>query len=123
MDTTTELIALLQRCLPMLEREAEPDHGYGYFRPENPHDFSPDAESCTEEEIVAHAAACAAWDAGTYEAPRGSERLSDEDGKKLVHILRAPWGIGSYTVRNPEAEALANDVRAALGLANLPTEG
>lgn len=37
--------------------------GYGFYRPENPHDFFPDGESCRPEEIAAHQAAKDAWDA------------------------------------------------------------
>jgi hypothetical protein len=36
---------------------------YGFARPENPHDFFPDFESCSEAEIEAHKAAKAEWDA------------------------------------------------------------
>ena len=38
------------------------DYGYGFWRPENPHHFSPDVDCCTNEKIAAHAAACKAWD-------------------------------------------------------------
>jgi len=37
--------------------------GYGFYQPPNPHDFYPDGESCTPEEIAAHREACEAWDA------------------------------------------------------------
>lgn len=37
--------------------------GYGIgVRPDNPHDFTPDYEFCTEAEIDAWRAACAAYD-------------------------------------------------------------
>lgn len=36
--------------------------GYGFYRPENPHDFTPDYESCTEKEISAWKQDCDAWD-------------------------------------------------------------
>ena len=36
---------------------------YGFGPTANPHDFSPDHECCTPDEIEAHRAACEAWDA------------------------------------------------------------
>lgn len=37
-------------------------HGYGLFYPENPHDFTPDVDCCTPEEIENHRKACEDWD-------------------------------------------------------------
>lgn len=89
--------------------DASAINGYGYYRPKNPHDFHPDAESCTEDEIAAHKAACEAWDAGTYKDNYGDGWVSPN-----VHILRAPWGIGSYTDEVPEIAAICNRARALL---------
>lgn len=71
--------------------------GYGFARPDNPHDFHPDAESCSADEIAAHKAACDAYDKGEYTPERGSEWVG------AMHILRAPWGIGAYTMRDKQA--------------------
>lgn len=71
--------------------------GYGFARPDNPHDFHPDAESCSADEIAAHKAACDAYDKGEYTPERGSEWVG------AMHILRAPWGIGAYTMRDEQA--------------------
>lgn len=89
--------------------DASAINGYGYYRPKNPHDFHPDAESCTEDEIAAHKAACEAWDAGIYKDNYGDGWVSPN-----VHILRAPWGIGSYTDEVPEIAAICNRARALL---------
>jgi hypothetical protein len=45
-----------------IDEEGEEQFGYGFFRPENPHDFSPDPQCCREEEIEAHKKACEEWD-------------------------------------------------------------
>lgn len=71
--------------------------GYGFARPDNPHDFHPDAESCSADEIAAHKAACDAYDKGEYTPERGSEWIG------AMHILRAPWGIGTYIMRDEQA--------------------
>ena len=57
--------------------------GYGYYTPDNPHNFWPDIECCTPEEIANHSAACEAYDKG--------ERISNK-----------PWGIGTYTDELPD---------------------
>ena len=99
--------------------------GYGYGATANPHDFTPDPECCTEDEIARHKAACDAWDRGDYTPPpstltehataldasRNLRRCIDEgaatgivfkcdDGSAFVHCHRAGWGIGSYVVRD-----------------------
>lgn len=46
------------------------EFGYGIgVRPENPHDFWPDVEACSQEELAAHAEACRAWDAEHGDKP------------------------------------------------------
>jgi hypothetical protein len=80
--------------------------GYGFARPENPHDFHPDSECCSPEEIAAHKAACDAYDAGKYEHD-GWDGWNEDH---TIHVLRAPWGIGSYVFRDKDAE----DALAAL---------
>jgi hypothetical protein len=82
--------------------------GYGFARPANPHDFHPDAESCSAEEIAAHKAACEAYDKGEYTPERGSEWIG------ATHILRAPWGIGTYTMRDEQAVKVLAAIDGAL---------
>lgn len=92
----------------VIEAESQ-DIGYGFYHPENPYDFHPDAESCSEDEIAAHAAACEAFD-------RGEDRLDKQLGwiGPNVHVLTAPWGIGSYSYRRPESVDALTKIDAAL---------
>ena len=46
------------------------DTGYGFMKTDNPHDFWPDHESCTEAEIAAHKEACDVWDAAQAKEPK-----------------------------------------------------
>jgi len=105
------LLEALEKALPFMEAESVIS-GYGFYRPSNPNDFHPDHESCSEDEIAAHKAACESHDAGTY---------NDNYGGGLVgpglHILNAPWGIGSYTDTIPELEAQCEKARAAIASA------
>ena len=90
-------------------------NGYGFYRTANPHDFSPDPESCTADEISNHKAACDLWDSGEYDRSKekGSEWLRSDDGQLVAHVLRAPWGIGSYSETVPEVQALIDAIDAA----------
>lgn len=92
------------------------ENGYGFARPANPHDFHPDADSCSEEEIAAHRAACEAYDKGEYTPEKGSEWVGN------MHILRAPWGIGSYTFRDPHADKLLAELDKLIAAAP-PAQG
>lgn len=85
-------------------RENATTQGYGFYRPANPHDFFPDSESCTADEIANHKAACEAWDRGDFKRDEWDGWLRDADGKATMHVLRAPWGIGSYCETDVEME-------------------
>jgi hypothetical protein len=99
--------AALEEARQFIEQSAQ-QHGYGFARPANPHDFHPDGDSCSAEEIAAHKAACEAFDKGEYTPEKGSEWVG------AWHILRAPWGIGSYTYLDQQAEELIGKIDAAL---------
>jgi len=101
----------LEKALPFMEAESVIS-GYGFYRPSNPNDFHPDHESCSEDEIAAHKAACEAYDAGTYNDNYGGGWVGPG-----LHILKAPWGIGSYTDTIPELEAQCEKARAAIASA------
>ena len=110
----TEAAALLAEVLPLIADQAE-CVTYGYALPEDPRDFTPDAESCTPEELAAHAAAVEAWDAAGgkpegWDAPPGSGW--NEEG--TMHSLRAPWGIGAYTYRDSQMCDLRDRILAVL---------
>ena len=59
------------------ELYANASGGYGLYRPENPHNYSPDLEQCSKEEIEAHSQACEDYAAGRQ-------------------IKNESWGIGTY---------------------------
>ena len=70
--------------------------GYGYYKPDNPHNFWPDIDCCTPEEIANHSAACEAYDKG--------ERISNK-----------PWGIGTYTDEIPNVVKALSRYREVCG--------
>lgn len=45
-----------------IDENGKEDFGYGFWSPQNPHDFFPDHELCTPEEIERHKKACEEWD-------------------------------------------------------------
>jgi hypothetical protein len=84
--------------------------GYGYFHGGDPRKFYPDFEDCSPDEIKRWKAACR--EADRLEAkrhlpcPSGWERHGDS----VIHVLRAPFGIGTYTTEYvSEFEALESD--------------
>jgi len=103
-----------------LDLRAE-ETGYGFYHPDNPHDFHPDEESCTPQEIANHKAACDAYDAGArVDPPEVHQHVVSDDGKVVASLLITPWGIGSYALRDEKAaEVLAAlaawDARDAAG--------
>jgi len=97
---------------PFIEQAADIS-GYGFYRPANPHDFHPDHESCTDEEVANHKAACEAFDRGEYKPDRGDGWVSEN-----MHILTAPWGIGSYSDVIPEAREILDAIARATGASN-----
>lgn len=62
---------------------------YGFPCVENPHDFTPDYESCTPEEIAFWEDAKKRWDAGERDV-RGARSFTTE----TMHVCRTSWGIG-----------------------------
>lgn len=78
--------------------------GYGFFCGGDPRDFHPDHECCDAKEIENHRHACELWDEAEErgETPEPEKCPSgwvyDAEGKPLMHVLRAPYGIGTYTM-------------------------
>jgi hypothetical protein len=70
---------------------------YGYFVGGDPRTFHPDGEMCSEEEFANWKKACD--EANRIEASRDlpcpSGWVTDDSGRAVAHILRAPFGIGS----------------------------
>lgn len=116
-------------------RDRAEETGYGFAHPEDPHDFSPDPECSTLEERERHRTACEAWERGEpllcgappitehedeatarayldaslrLGAASGSISGPREPGQPwLVHCHVGGWGIGTYTMRDPEMTAAA----------------
>jgi len=95
-------------------REAE-DVGYGNFPGGDPRDFSPDPECSTGVEQANHKAACEAWDRGEQTQHKGCEWLSPD-----LHIMRTPFGLGGYVMRNPWAADVAERIERILNRLESP---
>ncbi len=67
---------------------------YGYPCVEDPHDFDPDVECCSPQEIETWRRACANYGKPTYEPNKGSFSTFNADGNLLTHVCRTSWGIG-----------------------------
>jgi len=120
-DDLFAAVDLLHAVLPMLRDAATPMQSYGGGTTEDPRDFVPDEECSTEAERALHAGACAAWDRGERpESPLGHTfEMVEHEGKQCpAHVARNPWGLGTVTYRDREAEALL--ARVEQFLANLP---
>lgn len=91
------LVEAVRPHLDELRERSEQAH-YGYPVVEDPHDFDPDREVCTAEEIANHKAACEAWDRGERDvAPHACGNFAPRG-----------WGMGAQTLRDPaSASAVA----------------
>lgn len=91
---------LVERVRPFVDevraRSCEPHYGYPVV--ENPHDFDPDPECCTPQEIAIHKVACEAWDRG--------ER--DVRPAMCGSLASNGWGIGAQTIHDPALSAAAD---------------
>lgn len=79
---------------------------YGFPCVENPHDFTPDTEACTKEEIAFWEDAKKRWDAGERDV-HGKRCTTefDADGKPLRHLTQTSWGMGTNMVTlDPEED-------------------
>ena len=90
-----ELRDVLVKTLPIIGELAE-SIGYGYYKPEDPRDFTPDFECCSKKEISNWKNDCVKADAG--------EEIGD---------MRA-WGIGAYKIKDPEMIELREKIKTAL---------
>jgi hypothetical protein len=78
---------------------------YGFPCVENPHDFEPDRESCTADEIVFWEEAKKRWDSGERDV-RGQRcrTLFDDAGNRIGHVAATSWGIGVNYVEIEDSE-------------------
>ena len=73
---------------------------YGFPCVTDPHDFIPDGECCSPDEIAAHRTACANWGKPAYVPNRGCYSEHDESGQLVKHVLRTSWGIGTNLIES-----------------------
>ncbi len=84
----------------------EIEYGYGFFCGGDPTKFHPDEESCSEQELENHKLACKLWRETLMMGKTPSQEecpsswLYDKDGKATIHVLRAPYGIGTYEINS-----------------------
>src|SRR5688572_30557802 len=76
---------------------------YGFPCVINPHDFTPDAECCSPEEIAAHKTACENWGKPSYVPNKGCYVERSDDGQLVKHVLRTSWGIGVNSLTRCDA--------------------
>jgi hypothetical protein len=138
-DERDRLRALILRLRNALLPHAEDAH-YGHPFVDNPNDFHPDPECCSEQEIAAHAAACIAYNRGEpWERPASTAPISpgettlpegadtgmialDSEGRSLggrAHVY--PWGIGTSTIRDADLCALIEEADALLSNSATPS--
>jgi hypothetical protein len=66
---------------------------YGYPCVSDPHDFTPDVECSSPEEIATWERACVTYGTADYQPNKGcSTELDGAGGFK--HLVRTSWGIG-----------------------------
>lgn len=89
-DQLREQVVMLRDVLEIThELYVQASSGYGFARPENPHNYRPDIDCCSKEEIAAHSKAC-------------------DDYANGRNISGDSWGIGTYNDEyKPAIEALA----------------
>jgi NAD(P)-dependent dehydrogenase (short-subunit alcohol dehydrogenase family) len=113
----------LRKLLAIARTFVEPEalvenDGYGYFPGGDPRRFQPDEECCKPDEIERWKADCAAWERGERPDVGGPHSyVTDEEGRVLVRVTRAHYGLGSYTYRNQGAIDLLAAIDAALAAA------
>lgn len=107
------IIQLLADILPMIESQCEFE-GYGFAAAvEDPRDFTPDYESCSEEEIENWKKACELAEKGEYDQSNHAHKWVEMNGMR-AHISYNPFGIGTYTIRDKEMISLSDRIKAAI---------
>lgn len=80
-----------------MSEEKEPIYGFPCV--EDPHDFHPDGECCSEKQIEAHKLACETWGTPEYQPNVGCADFIDPvTGQRAGHVTRTSWGIGTNMV-------------------------
>lgn len=112
---TDEEIDFLRKLADDIRQRAE-QTSYGYFPGGNPHDFTPDHESCTEDEMARYKRACELFDEGKVNGADGQHHwpIVDSKGEVIGHTTAGIFGVGVYSYTDSEAEGLANELDAWL---------
>ena len=104
--------AFIRGIIPELEKMAEPQQVYGFFHGGDPRDFTPEPESSPDEH-AAHKAACEAFTADKP-LPGCCEHVRGENGKTVMILTRAPFGLGVNTYQDEDAVRFLAMAPAAL---------
>lgn len=101
-----------------LLQAANPHVTYGYFPGGDPRDFDPDPECCTEEEMARHKAACEEWERGerTEHERHHHKAMTLTDGREVIASYPGAFGLGTYSIRDEEAEDVLDQICAALAV-------
>lgn len=83
-----------------MDHSFTPLFGYGFFAGGDPRNFEPSPDECSPEELANHLNACLLWDIAekSGKTPTPEDCPSGWDATHTIHVLRAPYGIGVYTV-------------------------
>lgn len=97
---------------------ATPTVTYGYFHGGDPRNFFPDPECCTAEEMAKHKAACEEWERGEKTEHERHHHKAETlpDGREVIASYAGAFGLGTYSIRDEEAEDVLDQVCAALAL-------
>lgn len=88
---------ILRELLPNIKQQAEMI-GYGLYNPADPRDFTPDPDSCTENELAQWKNDCRKADAG----------------EPVEHAGPIGWGLGTYIIRDPRMIDLRDRIKQVL---------
>ena len=89
---------------------------YGYPLSDDPHEFSPDLDACSPQEIKNWEEATARWDKGERPVKGPTHEPIVVDGKAVGHVTRAPWGVGVSSIKDPELQEMFYRVGRAAGI-------
>jgi len=87
------LLDFAREYVDMADEMAQPS--YGVFHGGVPNNFTPDPECSTGAERETHRLACEAWNQGETPEIPGCEWLVNDSGKAQIHLMRAPFGLGT----------------------------
>ncbi|WAH35017.1 hypothetical protein [Alicyclobacillus dauci] len=109
-----QLLEALPQIRELVSEQAEVE-GYGSAScVDDPRDFVPDFEMCSEKEINAWKAACELAEKGeSVDIPR-HQIIRDGEGSMAAHIAYNAWGLGTYKYRDPEMIRIRDIIDAVL---------